>query len=284
MADVKSIYGNPIVSKNDHTHSNKGTLDNLTQDVINNSHNHNNKSTLDNLTQTVITNSHSHSNSTVLNNLTQTVINNSHTHGNKSAVDNLTQSVIDDSHSHSNQDVLNGITSDNVFPKNHASSATTYGLGTNANYGHVKLGGNTTSTNYTTRSAFPIAYENASSNITSFNTTTYLNNGIYHIRFAGSATGAPSGLTSSTTYYGTLIAYGFATSTSATQYSTTYGVCQILTIPRQSQIYVRYSYSGSSTYGTWTPMITPAPTVVTGSTTLTGNEPAGTIQFVVYDD
>lgn len=56
---------------------------------------------------------HEHVNKSILDALTQEVIDNSHTHSNKSILDALTQDVIDNSHEHDNQNVLDKLSVDN---------------------------------------------------------------------------------------------------------------------------------------------------------------------------
>ena len=64
-----------------------------------------------------------------------------HSHENKEILDQLTQAVIDNVHKHANKEYLDEI-EDHMkkkAPTSHASTGTGYGVGTTANYGHVKL-------------------------------------------------------------------------------------------------------------------------------------------------
>lgn len=94
MSDVKSLYGNPIVTKDSHTHANKDVLDNIDDDLLSYMHEHKNLNTL--------------------NDLTQEVIDDSHKHENKNILDQINQNIIDNSHKHNNADILNKITENHI--------------------------------------------------------------------------------------------------------------------------------------------------------------------------
>lgn len=128
-------------------------------------------------------------------------------------------------------------------PKNHAESSTNYGVSSPSNYGHVRTAGGGTDTS---KYAYPFSVQ-FNGVQTSLNTTNLTYNGIYSIRFTGSATGAPAGLTSGTTYYATLQTLNYAQTSTV---NTSYGVTQILFIPKIGKLYYRFVQS-SSAFGDW---------------------------------
>ena len=140
--------------------------------------------------------------------------------------------------------VAGNVVADKAPPKSHATNAQTYGGATGTNYGHVRTAGNVSGTN---QYVVPFSIQYASTAQTTLNSANFLYNGVYAIRFNGSATGAPSGLTSGTTYYGTMFTMNFQQTSSV---SSTYGVTQILSIPIIGKLYCRFPTS-TSKYGDW---------------------------------
>lgn len=145
-------------------------------------------------------------------------------------------------------DVSAARTNLDVPPKNHASTATTYGVATTNNYGHVRTAGRTGSGNY-------VQTRSSGVSISSFNSTSYTYAGQYAVQFSGTATGIPttliedSGTTTSTTFYGVLTVDNYSTTGTV---SASYGVRQVLSIPKYSLTYERYCYTnGNSNYGEW---------------------------------
>lgn len=135
-----------------------------------------------------------------------------------------------------------------VPPKNHALNATTYGPATTANYGHVRTAGKTGDGHY-------VQHRSANTSISSLNATSYTYAGQYGLSFSGSATGVPatlvedSGASSSTTFYGVLTVDNYVINNTV---STSYGVRQVLSIPKYGLTYERYCYTkGSSNWGEW---------------------------------
>ena len=114
-------------SDNSHTHSNKSTLDKITDtdvtnwiDASNAKHTHANAGILEGLTDTSISNwndaaskAHEHTNGDILNGITDSSF---HSHNNKSVLDNISSDDITNwndasnaKHTHSNKDILDGI-------------------------------------------------------------------------------------------------------------------------------------------------------------------------------
>lgn len=147
-------------------------------------------------------------------------------------------------------DKVKGIVETDAPPKSHATNSQTYGGATSSNYGHVRTAGNASGT-YQYTVPFSTQYNGVQS---SLNITNLLYNGVYAVRFTGAATGAPSGLTSSTTYYGTIFTMNYA---AASGLSTIYGVTQMLAIPKIGKLYCRFITS-TSAYGDWVDLTTVA--------------------------
>lgn len=142
------------------------------------------------------------------------------------------------------EDASAEVISAKAAPISHATNAQTYGGATGSNYGHVRTAGNAAGT-YQYTIPFSTQYNTAQS---SLNITNLLYNGVYAVRFTGAATGAPSGLTSGTTYYGTIFTMNYNAVSGLTA---TYGVTQILAIPKIGKLYCRFVTS-TSAYGDWT--------------------------------
>lgn len=130
-----------------------------------------------------------------------------------------------------------------LAPANHAENNTTYGISTPSKYGHIRTAGGGTDT---AKYAYPFSTQYSSAQ-SSLNVTNLTYNGIYSIRFTGTATGAPSGLASGTTYYATLQTLNYSQTLTV---NASYGVTQILSIPKIGKLYYRFVTS-SSAFGDW---------------------------------
>lgn len=133
-------------------------------------------------------------------------------------------------------------------PISHAVSGTTYGVASGSNYGHIRAAGNA-GASYLYAFPFSTQYNTEQ---TSLNIANLCYNGVFAVRFKGSATGAPVGLESGTTYYGTIFTMNYQQTSGV---STTYGVTQVLSIPKAGKLYVRFVTSTSASgYGDWIDM------------------------------
>lgn len=135
------------------------------------------------------------------------------------------------------------VVSANAAPKAHAASAQTYGGATGSNYGHVRTAGSVPAAN---QYVMPFSTQFTAVQ-TTLNNASMLYNGVYAVQFKGSATGAPPGLTSGTTYYGTIFTMNYQQTGGV---NSTYGVTQILSIPKFGKMFCRFPTS-TSAYGDW---------------------------------
>ena len=131
-------------------------------------------------------------------------------------------------------------------PKSHAKNDTTYGVASGSQYGHVRVAGNVSAAN---QYVMPFSIQYTASAQTTLNISDMTFNGIYAGQFKGNATGAPEGLTATTTYYGTIMTQNYQ-QTSAVNGS--YGVMQMLSIPTIGKLYCRFiTGTAASAYGAW---------------------------------
>lgn len=142
------------------------------------------------------------------------------------------------------------VVSENAAPKSHATNSQKYGGASGSNYGHVRTAGNASGTN---QYVVPFSTQFSAAQ-TTLNNSSMLYNGVYAVRFTGAATGAPSGLVSSTTYYGTIFTMNYQQTSGV---NSTYGVTQILSIPKIGKMYCRFPTS-TSAYGSWVDLTTVA--------------------------
>lgn len=134
-----------------------------------------------------------------------------------------------------------------VPPYFHAFADTSAGPGTPYDYGHVRTEGKSSAGNYV-----KIRYARATAS--DLNSTQYTYSGEYYLSFKSTTPGAPETLlkdagpqaSSSTTFYGILTTENYQVASSA---NSTYGVRQILSIPKFNVAYERYGYNISAT--TW---------------------------------
>lgn len=130
-------------------------------------------------------------------------------------------------------------------PKSHSKNDTTYGGASGSQYGHVRTAGNVASDK---QYVIPFSTQFSAAQ-TTLNNSSMTYNGIYAVQFKGSATGAPEGLTAATTYYGTIMTQNYQPTSTV---NGTYGVMQMLTIPKLGKLYCRFiTGTAASAYGAW---------------------------------
>ncbi|MGN0107815.1 MAG: hypothetical protein ACI4A5_08995 [Hominilimicola sp.] len=137
------------------------------------------------------------------------------------------------------------VVSENAAPIEHAVNSQKYGGATGSNYGHVRTAGSVPGAN---QYVIPFSTQFSAAQQTTLNNANMLYNGIYAVRFTGAATGAPPGLTSGTTYYGTIFTMNYQQTGGV---NSTYGVTRILAIPKIGKLYCQFVTS-TSAYGDWT--------------------------------
>lgn len=145
------------------------------------------------------------------------------------------------------KEAAENVVTEKAAPIAHATNSQKYGGATGSNYGHVRTAGNVSGSN---QYVIPFSTQFSAAVQTTLNNTSMLYNGVYAVRFTGAATGAPTGLTSGTTYYGTIFTMNYQQTGGV---NSTYGVTQILSIPKIGKMYCRFPTS-TSAYGSWIDM------------------------------